>query len=86
MPKNQMSKLVPGLMRMSDIFTQNKSNGPGDVITMDWIPGTGLVVTSKGKQQGEPFADPEFYKGMMSIWFGPSPGDWKLKDAMLGVK
>lgn len=85
-PKNQMSKMVPGLMRMSDIFTQNKTNGPGDVITMDWIPGTGLVVTARGKQQGEPFADPEFFKGMMSIWFGPAPGDWKLKDAMLGVK
>ncbi len=85
-PKNQMSKLVPGLMRMSDIFTQNKTNGPGDVITMDWIPGTGLVVTARGKQQGEPFADPEFFKGMMSIWFGPAPGDWKLKDAMLGNK
>ena len=85
-PRNQMSKLVPGLMRMSDIFTQNKTNGPGDVITMDWIPGTGLVVTARGKQQGEPFADPEFFKGMMSIWFGPAPGDWKLKDAMLGNK
>jgi len=85
-PRNQMSKLVPGLMRMSDIFTQNKTNGPGDVITMDWIPGTGLIVTARGKQQGEPFADPEFFKGMMSIWFGPAPGDWKLKDAMLGIK
>lgn len=85
-PKSEMSKLVPGLMRMSDIFTQNKSNGPGDVITMDWIPGTGLVVTAKGKQQGEPFTDPAFFKGMMAIWFGPAPGDWKLKDAMLGIK
>lgn len=85
-PKSQMAKMVPGLMRMSDIFTQNKTNGPGDVITMDWIPGTGLVVTARGKQQGEPFADPEFFKGMMSIWFGPAPGDWKLKDAMLGIK
>lgn len=85
-PKNEMSKLVPGLMRMSDIFTQNKSNAPGDVITLDWIPGTGLVVTARGKVQGEPFTDPAFFKGMMSIWFGPSPGDWKLKDAMLGIK
>lgn len=84
-PKNQMSKLVPGLMRMSEIFTVNKSYVPGDTTTLDWIPGTGLVITAKGKQQGEPFTDPEFFKGMMSIWFGPAPGDWKLKDAMLGV-
>lgn len=51
-PKAQMSKLVPGLMRMSEIFTQNKSYAAGDVITMDWIPGTGLVIVGKGKQQG----------------------------------
>ena len=85
-PKNQMSKLVPGLMRMSEIFTVNKTMLVGDVVTMDWIPGTGLVVTAKGKVQGEPFKEPEFFAAMMAIWFGPAPGDWKLKDAMLGVK
>jgi hypothetical protein len=85
-PKAQMSKLVPGLMRMSEIFSVNKSYATGDVIHMDWIPGTGLVITGKGKQQGEPFKEPEFFNAMMSIWFGPSPGDWKLKDAMLGIK
>lgn len=85
-PKNQMSKLVPGLMRMSEIFTINKAYQPGDVITMDWIPGTGMVIIGKGKQQGEPFKEVEFFNAMMAIWFGPSPGDWKLKDAMLGIK
>ena len=85
-PKNEMSKLVPGLIRMSDIFTVNKVLLPNDVITLDWIPGTGMVVTAKGKVQGEPFKEPEFYKAIMGIWLGPSPADWKLKDAMLGVK
>lgn len=84
--KNEMSKLVPGMIRMGDIFTLNKSLIPGDVITLDWIPGIGMVVTAKGKVQGEPFKEPEFYRAIMSIWFGPVPADWKLKDAMLGVK
>jgi hypothetical protein len=84
--KNQMSKLVPGLIRMGDIFSVNKVLVPGDVIHMDWIPGTGLVVSAKGKVQGDPFKEPEFFAAMMSIWFGQSPGDWKLKDAMLDVK
>lgn len=84
--KNEMSKLVPGMIRMGDIFTINKVLVPGDVITLDWIPGTGMVVTAKGKVQGEPFKEPEFYRAIMSIWFGPVPADWKLKDAMLGVK
>ncbi len=85
-PKNEMSKLIPGLLRMGDIFTFNKVLLPGDVITLDWIPGTGMVVTAKGKVQGEPFKEPEFYKAIMSIWFGPVPADFKLKDALLGQK
>jgi len=85
-PKNEMAKLIPGLIRMSDIFTVNKVLLPNDVITLDWIPGTGMVVTAKGKVQGEPFTEPEFYKAIMGIWLGPNPADWKLKDAMLGAK
>lgn len=84
--KSEMSKLVPGLIRMGDIFTVNKVLVPGDVITIDWIPGTGMVVTAKGKVQGEPFKEPEFYKAIMSIWFGNVPADHTLKDAMLGIK
>jgi hypothetical protein len=84
--KAEMSKLVPGLIRMGDIFTVNKLLVPGDVITIDWIPGTGMVVTAKGKLQGEPFKEPEFFKAIMSIWFGPVPADHSLKDAMLGTK
>ena len=71
---------------MGEMFGSIKSLGPGDVVTDDWIPGTGLVVTVNGKVQGEPITDPEFFHGLMSIWFGPNPGDWKLKDAMLDVK
>jgi Chalcone isomerase-like len=85
-PKPEMSKLVPGLMRMSDIFTVNKMLVPGETVVIDWIPGTGMVITAKGKVQGEPFKEPEFYKAIMAIWFGPVPADFKLKDALLGIK
>jgi hypothetical protein len=85
-PKDQMSKLVPGLIRMGDIFTVNKQLVPGDTIIIDWIPGTGMVVTAKGKVQGEPFKEPEFFKAIMSIWLGPVPADFKLKDALMGLK
>lgn len=85
-PKTEMSKMVPGLIRMSDIFSVNKILLPGETVIIDWIPGTGMVITAKGKVQGEPFKEPEFFKGIMSIWLGPTPADWKLKDAMLGIK
>lgn len=84
--KSEMSKLIPGLIRMSEIFGAHKVLVAGDVITLDWIPGTGMVVTTKGKVEGAPFKEPEFFKAMMSIWLGPAPADWKLKDALLGNK
>jgi hypothetical protein len=71
---------------MSEIFTVNKNLLPGETVTIDWIPGTGMVITAKGKVQGEPFKEPEFYKAIMSIWFGPVPADFNLKDALLGIK
>ncbi len=85
-PRAEMSKLIPGLIRMGDIFSAHKVLVPGDVILIDWIPGTGMVVTAKGKVQGEPFKEPEFFKAMMWIWLGQAPADWKLKDALLGIK
>ncbi len=84
--RTEMSKLVPGLIRMGEIFSSNKMLVPGDTVTLDWIPGTGMVVTAKGKPQGEPFKEPEFYKAMMSIWLGPVPADHNLKEALLGGK
>jgi hypothetical protein len=83
-PKTEMSKLVPGLIKMGQIFADQKKLLTGDVFTIDWIPGTGTVVTVKGVPQGEPFKEPEFFNALMRIWLGPEPADWKLKDALLG--
>ena len=83
-PKTEMSQLVPGLIRMGQIFSNQKKLVAGDVITIDWIPGTGSVVTVKGLVQGEPFKEAEFFNALIRIWLGPTPADWKLKDALLG--
>ena len=82
--KAEMSKLIPGLMKMSVLFTEYKSFVPGDTIDLDWIPGTGLVIAVKGKVTTEPFKEPEFYKALMGIWLGPEPAYWKLKANLLG--
>jgi hypothetical protein len=84
MDKAAFSKLVPGVMRMSQVFFDHKKLVAGDVFMIEWIPGAGTVITIKGQPQGEPFKEPEFYNAMMRIWLGPNPADWKLKDALLG--
>jgi len=84
MEKATFSRLIPGLMRMSQIFTDHKKLQPGDSFTIDWVPGTGTIVSVRGVPQGEPFREPEFYEALMRIWLGPNPADWKLKDNLLG--
>lgn len=83
-PKGEMSRLIPGLIRMGQIFSDQKKLLPGEVFTIEWLPGVGTVITVKGKVQGEPFKEPEFFNALMRIWLGPNPADWKLKDALLG--
>lgn len=83
-PKAEMSKLIPGLIKMGQIFSDQKKLAAGDVFMIDWVPGTGTVITVKGVPQGEPFKEPEFFNALMRIWLGPVPADWKLKDALLG--
>jgi hypothetical protein len=84
MEKGAFSKLIPGVMRMSQIFSDNKKLNVGESFAIDWIPGTGTVILLRGVQQGEPFKEPEFYNALLRIWLGPNPADWKLKDALLG--
>ena len=84
MDKSSFSRLVPGVMRMSQIFSEHKKLNAGETFQIDWVPGTGTVVTVKGVPQGEPFKEPEFFNALLRIWLGPVPADWKLKEALLG--
>ena len=84
MEKAAFSKLIPGVLRMSQIFSDYKKLNAGESFSIDWIPGTGTILTVRGVPQGEPFKEPEFYNALLRIWLGPVPADWKLKDALLG--
>jgi hypothetical protein len=84
MEKNSFAKLIPGVMRMSQVFTNHKTLKTGENFVLDWIPGTGTVLTIKGKVEGEPFKEEAFFEALMRIWLGPKPADWQLKDALLG--
>ena len=83
-PKTEMSRLIPGLLKMGQVFSDQKKMAAGENFTIDWVPGTGTVITVKGKPQGEPIKEVEFFNAMMRIWLGSKPADWKLKDELLG--
>ena len=69
---------------MSQMFSDQKKLKAGDSFTIDWVPGTGTVITVSGVPQGEPIKEQAFFNALLRIWLGPSPADWKLKDALLG--
>lgn len=79
-------QLIPGIMRMSQIFSDHKKLMAGDSFTLDWVPGQGLFIAVKGKVQGAPFKEPEFFAALMGIWLGRAPADWQLKNALLDLK
>ena len=84
MDKQAFSKLIPGVIRMSQIFSDHKKLATGDTFRIEWVPGAGTIITVKGAPQGEPFKEPEFFNALLRIWLGPNPADWKLKEALLG--
>ncbi len=84
MDRQAFSKLIPGVIRMSQVFSDHKRLKEGDSFFIDWVPGTGTVLTIKGAVEGEPFREPAFFDALVRIWLGPKPADWQLKDALLG--
>lgn len=85
-PRGEYARLVPGLIRMGEVFSVHKRLLPGDTFTIDWLPGEGTVIAVKGQAQGQPFKEPEFFQALMRIWLGKNPADHQLKDALLGKK
>lgn len=83
-PKGEFSKLIPGTLKLADMFSAKKKLVNGDHFWVDYVPGTGTTVFVNGQAQGEPIKEPEFFSALLRIWLGPNPADSTLKDAMLG--
>jgi len=83
-PREEFSKSIAGILRMSDIFSSYKKLQPGESFAVDWVPGTGTVISVNGKPEGAPIKEPEFYSALMKIWLGKAPADAQLKEALLG--
>lgn len=78
------TKVIPSVLRLGQLFADNRRLQAGDALWIDWVPGTGTVLSVRGKPQGAAFPEPAFFEAMLSIWLGPKPVDAALKDALLG--
>ncbi len=82
--KAEKAKIVGQIGKFGEMFASVDQIHKGDVLHMDWIPGTGTVCELNGKRIGEPASDINFYNAVLRIWLGEKPADRSLKPALLG--
>ncbi len=82
--KAEKAKIVGQIGMFGEMFASVDQIRKGDVLHMDWIPGTGTVCELNGKRIGEPASDINFYNAVLRIWLGEKPADRSLKPALLG--
>lgn len=57
----------------------------GDVVLLDYLPGTGTRVSIKGEEKGI-IEGADFNRALLAVWLGDDPVTEELKDAMLGIE
>lgn len=78
--EEDFEKLRPLIDKFNAMFPTVRE---GDVVNIDYIPGTGTRVTINGEKKGV-IAGREFNRALLDIWLGEEPASKKLKKAMLG--
>ena len=84
-PSAQLTRHTLATNRLIEIFSGKAKLVPGDTFAMDFVPGKGTQFYIQGQAQGEPVGDDEFFTLVLKIWFGESPADVQLRDALLGA-
>ena len=82
--REEFSKIIPGVIKMGEIFAARKKLAAGEYFSIDYLPGQGTSIVVLGKPAAEPIKEPEFFTALMKIWLGKSPADAQLKEALLG--
>mgnify|MGYP003351961212 CR=1 FL=1 len=75
-----IAKVSPG---MSLLRPENTSINRVETFAMDFVPGKGTQFYIQGQPQGAPVGDDEFFTLVLRIWFGDTPADIPLRDALL---
>ncbi|MDB5838807.1 MAG: hypothetical protein JWQ23_759 [Herminiimonas sp.] len=82
--RNERARIVGQLQKFGELFASIPEVLKGDVLTIDWIPGSGTHIALNGKKIAEPIPDVTFYKVFLKIWLGENPADARLKKLLLG--
>lgn len=83
--KVEKTKIVNQTVQFGEIFQALPGIKKGDILTLDWVPGSGTITTMNGKKLGEVIPDVAFYNAVLKIWLGDNPVDTSLKPHLLGT-
>jgi len=80
----EQESLKGRLAELAAIMSSLQSAREGDVIALDWLPGSGTRVALNGEPKGKAIAGEDFYRALLRIWLGDNPVSGSLKKALLG--
>ena len=83
-PASEREPLSGRLAELAAIMNALQSAKEGDVIALDWLPGSGTRVVLNGEPRGKPIVGEDFYRALLKIWLGDNPVSGSLKKALLG--
>lgn len=79
----ELAVLDAQLKQMAQIFEAMKEIRPGDVVTLDYLPGSGTQIGVNGKSFGT-IPGAAFNRALLDIWIGSKPVQEDLKKELLG--
>lgn len=83
-PSVEQEVLKDRLVELTATMNALQSAREGDVIALDWVPGSGTRVVLNGEPKGGAIAGEDFYRALLRIWLGDNPVSGSLKRALLG--
>ena len=85
-PREISRKHLTETTQLIAIFSGKRHMQPGETFALEYVPGKGTTFFIQGQPQGPALGDAEFFEMVLRIWLGPSPADWRLKEALLSAK
>lgn len=83
---NERSKLIKPMITFGQMFSEVPTLKKGDIMLVDWVPGSGVECFYNGKKIGETINDATFYNAVLKIWLGNKPADSSLKKKLLSIE
>jgi long-chain acyl-CoA synthetase len=83
-PAAERESLKDRVADLSALMNSLQSAKEGDVIALEWVPGTGTRVLMNGAARGKPIPGEDFYRALLRIWLGDDPVSKDLKKTLLG--